>query len=153
MKRWIDKSRILPKRWSRLRWRDQLLLVEAVVLLGLARATILLIPFKRIAPHLGETQQETAPGTANAAASHIAHAIRLASRHTPWSSNCFAQALAAHLMLRRRGAANTLYLGIYKDMTSFAAHAWLRNGDPIVTGAPEHKRFMVIARYSWQAKP
>jgi hypothetical protein len=55
-------------------------------------------------------------------------------------------------MLRRRHATNTLYLGVYKDIESFAAHAWLRSGDLIVTGGPEHERFTVIACYAWQKK-
>jgi hypothetical protein len=136
--------------WQRLAWRDRWLVVEALILLALGRATVLFVPFKRVAPHLGTAQQETPTGAPNAIAAQVAYAIYLVSRHTPWNSNCFAQALAGHLMLRRRRAANTLYLGVYKKNEIFEAHAWLRNGDLIVTGAGGHERFTVIARYGWQ---
>lgn len=129
------------------------MLVEALVLLGIARATVLGIPFKRIAPHLGQAQQATPPGAPTVSATRVAHAIYLVSRHTPWDSNCFAQALAAHVMLRRRQSANTLYLGVFKQGKEFAAHAWLRNGDLMVTGGAGHERYTVIACYGWQPRP
>ena len=126
------------------------MLFEALVLLGIGRATVLFIPFKRVAPYLGEAQQETPPGTPAAVTYRVGRAIFLVSRHTPWTSNCFAQALAGHVMLRRRGAANTLYLGVKKDGETFAAHAWLRHGDLVVTGGPGHEQYTVMARYCWQ---
>lgn len=136
--------------WQRLGWHDRALLMEALVLLGIARATVLFIPFKRVAPHLGEAQHETTHSDGDAIAHRVAKVIYLVSRHTPWNSNCFAQALAGHVMLRRRHAANTLYLGVYKKADEFAAHAWIRQGDLIVTGGPGQERYTVIARYGWQ---
>ena len=129
------------------------MLVEALILLGVARATVLCIPFKRVAPHLGQSQQATPTGAPTTNATRVAHTIYLVSRHTPWDSNCFAQALAGHVMLRRRQCANTLYLGVYKQGKEFAAHAWLRNGDLVVTGGAGHERYTVIAYYGWQARP
>ena len=136
--------------WRRLGWRDRSLLFEALVLLGMARATVLFIPFKRVAPHLGQAQHATAPGDPSDIARRVAKAIYLVSRHTPWDSNCFAQALAGHVMLRRRHAASTLYLGVYKKAEEFAAHAWIRHADLIVTGGPGQERYTVIACYGWQ---
>jgi hypothetical protein len=139
------------KQWQRLTWQERFLLAEAFFLLGLGRATVLFIPFKRVAPHLGQAQQETAMGEPSRIAPTVAKVIALVSRHTPWRSNCFAQALAGHLMLRRRNAANTLYLGVFKKEEVFTAHAWLRNGDLIVTGGDIHQQYTVMARYGWQA--
>jgi hypothetical protein len=127
-----------------------MLVIEALVLLGLSRATVLFIPFKRVAPHLGAMQQETPLGEFDADAQRVARAIYLVSRHTPWRSNCFAQALAGHVMLRRRRVANTLYLGVHKEGELFTAHAWLRNGDLIVTGRNGYARYVPIALYGWQ---
>jgi hypothetical protein len=129
------------------------MLFEALILLGMARVTVLCIPFKRVAPHLGQSQQETPTGAPTASATRVAHTIYLVSRHTSWDSNCLAQALAGHVMLRRRQTANTLYLGVYKQGAEFAAHAWLRNGDLIVTGGAGHERYTVIACYGWQPRP
>jgi hypothetical protein len=129
------------------------LVAEAFVLLGLARATVLCIPFKRVAPHLGQPNVETATGAPPLHVRRVARAIHLVSRYTPWKSNCFAQALAGHLMLRRRGADSTLYFGVYKGGDVFAAHAWIRHGDLVVTGGPGHNRYTVIARYGWEPRP
>ncbi len=163
-----------------LSWRERFILGESFLLLGIGRATVLFIPFKRIAPHLGVAQQETpyepssspptitTQQTATQHINEISNAILLARRMTPWNSNCFAQALAGHLMLRRRRYANTLYLGVRKEIvkapdketgketgkesSTLAAHAWLRNGNLIVTGKPQHENFTVIARYGWQPR-
>jgi hypothetical protein len=128
------------------------MLGEAFLLLGLSRATILFIPFKRVAPYLGQIRHETPPGTPSSSAPRVAHAIYLVSRNTPWQSNCFTQALAGHLMLRRRRTAGTLYLGVRKIEGALTAHAWLRNGDLIVTGRNGHDLYTVIARYGWQPR-
>lgn len=153
-------------KWLRLSWRERLLLGEALLLLGLGRATVLFVPFKRVAPHLGVAQQETSLDISATSAQHtakdVSKAILLASRFTPWNSNCFAQALAGHVMLRRRDHANTLYLGVRKEGVrkegvrkeggTLAAHAWLRHGNLIVTGKHEHETFTVITRYGWQPR-
>lgn len=142
------------RRWRQLGWRNRAMLIEALILLGLARAIIIFIPFKRVAPHLGQAQHATSTASLTPAIMHtarrIAYAIHLVSRHTPWTSNCFPQALAGHIMLRRRRIPNTLYLGVYKDRTTFSAHAWLRHSDLVVTGGPGHERYAIIAHYGWQ---
>jgi hypothetical protein len=53
-------------------------------------------------------------------------------------------------MLRRRRVAGTLYLGVQKDGDLFTAHAWLRNGDLIVTGRNGYENYTPIARYGWR---
>jgi hypothetical protein len=50
-------------------------------------------------------------------------------------------------MLRRRGIHSTLYLGVDRA-TGFDAHAWVRVGRVIVTGAPEHRRFSVVSTFA-----
>jgi hypothetical protein len=54
-------------------------------------------------------------------------------------------------MLKRRRIAATLYLGVAKDENKaekLAAHAWLRCGDVILTGAHGHRQFTVVAMFS-----
>jgi len=60
---------------------------------------------------------------------------------------CFPQALAATLMLRRRGIRSTLYLGVdpHRDLD---AHAWVRVGGLIVTGGPDEARFVVVSTFA-----
>jgi hypothetical protein len=72
---------------------------------------------------------------------------------TPYrlQSVCLPQAVATQWMLKRRRIAGTLYLGVAKDETQpekLAAHAWLRCGTFILTGAAGHRQFTVVATFS-----
>ena len=55
----------------------------------------------------------------------------------PWiNALCLPRALAAHAMLRRRGIASRLCLGVARDRDALIAHAWVEIGkDKIVGGA------------------
>jgi hypothetical protein len=68
-----------------------------------------------------------------------------------------AQAVAAKLMLRRRGLPNTLYLGVAREDarrdSPVLAHAWLRSGAVDVTGATDVSRYAVVGRFSDPGAP
>jgi hypothetical protein len=64
------------------------------------------------------------------------------------SATYLVQALAAKIMLTRRGICSTLYLGAAKAGEGLAAHAWLRSGSVIVTGGPGRERFTVISTFA-----
>jgi hypothetical protein len=60
------------------------------------------------------------------------------------------QALAAAALLRRRGTGATLYLGVAKTAGApegLSAHAWLRCGELVLTGAAERTLFTTIASF------
>jgi hypothetical protein len=53
-------------------------------------------------------------------------------------------------MLRRRGIASTLYLGVAKGQNAsepVAGHAWLSCAARIITGAAGHRQFTIIATF------
>lgn len=137
--------------WRRLSWRDRCLLIEAFVWLGLVRAAVCAVPFKRIAPYLKTSTALTSETSSHDwadEACRVGWAISAAASHTVWKSNCLAQAIAGKAMLWRRGIASTLYLGAAKGddgCAPVAAHAWLRCATQIVTGASGHERFTIIA--------
>lgn len=139
------------RRFLRLSWADHLLLLEAILWLGLARAAVLSISFRRIMALLQQEQGLTADQAnpaADAPCQRVGWAIRCASRRTPWLSNCLAQALTGKIMLRRRGIASTLYLGVAKGgQNNLAAHAWLRSGEIILTGGYNLAQYTVIASF------
>jgi hypothetical protein len=133
---------------------DLLLLLEAGVWLGVARAAILTIPFRWIARLFALTPGELAnpheqsPG---ASARRIRWAIAVVSCRTPWESKCLAQALAASAMLRMRRIPATMALGVARsaeESGKMEAHAWLSAGDLILTGGAGRERFTVIAKFS-----
>ena len=141
--------------WSRVRasfrwtWRDRWCALEACAVLGLARVAILLVPFRHLAPALGQRtggSTET-PCDDPLLAQRVTLAIRRAARVAPWGRNCLAQAIAGQLMLRRRGVRTTLYLGVKKQGHQVEAHAWLRAGDLVVTGGPGHTDYTPISSF------
>lgn len=139
----------------RLSWTDKGLLLEALVWLGLARAAILVLPFRWLARHLGQYMHESPHADAESDPRtrpqlvRVSWAVREMSRYTPWQSACLAQAIAAKIMLRRRGIVSTLYLGLAKDDPgTLLAHAWLRSGSMILTGGPGSQRYTVVATFA-----
>ena len=135
-----------------LSWAERGLLLEATFWLAAARLSLLLVPFRQIAPRLGKTGQETSPHSSpniHQKAEQIGWAVRAVARRTPWESACLAQAISAKAMLRRRHLASTLYLGLAKDPSeALQAHAWLRCGAEIITGKAGHERFTVISSFA-----
>ena len=151
---WCKSLRDAPAKWRRRNRTERRLLLEAFLLLAVARLLVLTIPFRRLASSLGHHMCESGPETDSAAlrqAHLIGQAVRSAANNTPWQSVCLPQAVAAQWMLKRRRIAATLYLGVAKDLEKpqqLAAHAWLRCGDIILTGGHSHKDFTVLSTFS-----
>ena len=66
-------------------------------------------------------------------ADRIAYAIPRIGARVPWRADCLVQALAARRWLASHGVKSVLSIGVRKD-AEFAAHAWLKVGDQIITG-------------------
>jgi hypothetical protein len=127
------------------------LFLEAWTCLGWARI-IILRPFSKIAPSLGQNMQETTyiPNTSNHTdLVHVHDAIQIMSRRTLWESKCLVQAIAALKMLEWRRIESTLYLGTSKDEAGkMIAHAWLRSGPYYITGSEGMERFTVVGKFA-----
>ena len=135
-------------------WADRGLVLEALLWLGVARLALLVVPFKQIAPRLGRHMAKTGTDLGpypEDVVLRIGWSVRTVARRSPWNSTCLTQAIAAHMMLQRRGIPSTLYLGMAKgEAGEWQAHAWLRCGPHVLTGEPGHRRFVVV---STLAKP
>ena len=133
---------------------DRALFCEALLALAWAKLQVHTVPFRRLAPDLGRTQAETSPAIPpgeRATAVRISWAVQTAARYVPLGFVCLPQAIAAQRLLRRRGIASTLYLGVAPDRenrAAIAAHAWLRAGDKIVTGEHEAARHRQLASFA-----
>ena len=133
-------------------WGTRWLLVQAVSWLGFARLAVVTLPLRWIAPFLGHYMRES-PAIDRpewqTTVRRVSWAVSMMSRYTPWKSNCLAQAIAAKCMLQRRQVPSTLYLGIARNTSEeLDAHAWLRSGKVVVTGAPEMPRFTVVSTFA-----
>ena len=136
-----------PVKFFRRSVPEQSLFLEALFWLALSRLAIRTVPFRRIAPFLGQTMVET-PAHAlpePALPGRISWAVQTASRYTPWESKCLAQAMAAKMMLKLRRLPSTAYLGLLKEgEDGLKAHAWIRCGDRILTGAQGRRQYTVV---------
>lgn len=138
--------------------REHALLAEASIRLLAAKIAVKTVPFKRLAPRIGEllpppqAGEKAAhypPSAADMAiAREIGWAVTRAAQHLPFEAVCLPQAIAAHAMLRRRGIFSLIHFGTTRGDASplgFAAHAWLNAGEVEVTGYPVGAEFVEIA--------
>lgn len=138
--------------WQRHPWRERQLFLEAFCWLGLMRLLVLSLPFRwllsglRLHPCPVQMASVSMPCDPHPAVLLMRHAVQSASVYTPWTSNCLAQALAAHRMLHRQRLPSTLYIGVAKPTDQpFTAHAWLRCGEAFVTGETGWQHFTPLA--------
>ena len=127
--------------------------IEALGALVITRCTLLVVPFRWVAVRLGQPMALTGPtltARQNESAGRVEWALAAAASRLPWTSTCFVRAIAATVMLRRRGVPSTIYLGVATQAggTALDAHAWVRCGTRIVTGAAEACRYEVIATFA-----
>lgn len=138
--------------------RERVLFFEALAGLCWDKARVRWLPFRRVARTLGTPQRESAAAIApaeRAIAVAVSWAVQAVARHSPVAFVCLPQAMTAQRMLRRRGIATTLYLGVAPDRASaesITAHAWLRAGDKIVTGDHEAVRHRALAWFADEAR-
>ena len=139
----------LPRKLSRflqMTKRQRLLLLEATLMLGLARLMLSTVPFGRIVPWLERMPDASEPDTA--AVQEVRQAVTIAARNVPWNAVCLPQAMAAKAMLARRGQGSALHLGAGPaDADGFMAHAWLVAGGEIVVGEVGATAVAPLARF------
>lgn len=125
------------------------------VLLGLARLSVLVLPFVRMAPLLGHHQglQAVTPllsAEQTQRALAISRLIAVCARYTPWTSNCFPQAIVARLLLGFYGIPYVLYFGLARPEGGsgpLEAHAWVNAGRVAVSGSYSFNRFTVVGTF------
>lgn len=126
----------------------------AWVMLGVARAAVLQVPFRRLTRHLG-THIGMAPWVPlltpeqERRADHIGRVVRRSAMFTPWESNCFNQAITARILLGLYRIPYCLYFGQRPAKNrepgkEIEAHAWVAAGKVRVTGATSFGKFPVL---------
>ena len=136
----------------RLSWKEWRLLAEAGGLLVVARLAVWFIPFRHLAKGLGKKMAES-PNTEieghRSEASLIGWAVRGNAQHLPLMKQCLVQAVAATWMLQRRRIPSTIYFGLAKDPSKqLKAHAWVRSGTLVLTGAQGRDQYKVVATFA-----
>ena len=133
-------------------WADRFLFLETFVRLGVVRLAVVLLPGRVVLSRLGEPHAESPHDddpSEQALARRVQWAIGAASRRAPWRCMCLEQAIVGRLMLRARGIATTVYLGVARN-DAIEAHAWVRCGSLLVAGGSNMGRFVVVSRFADQ---
>jgi hypothetical protein len=137
-------------------WRRRGLIAEAAAWLLIARLALLLVPFPRLArwlgafvppadPRVAEVAAPTTPEQARTA-KEVSWAVVRGAAHVPFKAVCLPQAMAARIMLQRRGVASAMHFGAAKGKDRpLDAHAWLDAAGVKVTGYPVGPQFAEIA--------
>lgn len=134
----------------RLPLREKLLFLPVWLMLGMARAAVLTIAFRRIAPVFGHDARGRAmipllDPEATARARRIGRLVRLAARYCPWNANCLAQAMTAAILLDLARIPHAMFFGTRRDRDgSFKAHAWVAAGRASVTGGRSFGAYGVV---------
>ena len=135
---------------------ELLMAAEALVLLGIFRVCLAVVPVRRIIGAItrGKAGPE-AGGDLNAAESaavmarRVRWAVSAAARHSVVEFVCFPQALAGYTMLRWRGTPSTEVYGVGRSPEGeLRAHTWLTVGDRIVLGGEAASEFTAVERWS-----
>ena len=107
---------------------------EAAIALALASAAIRLLPFRALVRTMGQGMAKRSRAAGADIDTKVTQAVRRASRRLPWKTVCFHEGLAAHWMLRRRGAPSRVHYGLRPGSSGLSAHVWVTVGDRTVIG-------------------
>ncbi len=77
----------------------------------------------------------------------VAWAVDHVASKPGFGASCLPRAVAAHEMLRRRGIASRLLLGVARKGEEVTAHAWIEAGGKKVVGGEEAEGFVHLAGY------
>lgn len=152
--------RKLASAW-RLGGRRGLLIAEASLFLLAARIAVAVLPFRRVVRWLGKPVapsalvQPAARTRPDDDATMVSWAVRFAAGRLPVEAVCLPQAMAARAMLKRRGIAATLHLGVWRDHAAAVkiapdtppAHAWLDAAGQRITGYPLDPALVEVAAF------
>ena len=73
-------------------------------------------------------QRPLAAAQQHACAEDLAELVNTAARHTPFGANCLTRSLLLVWLLRRRGVASDLRIGVRLLQGVLQAHAWVERG-------------------------
>jgi hypothetical protein len=126
-------------------WSDRVLAVESLAMLAAARVVVKATPQHRLVSRIGGsriTQAQVPAATrsdlsanSKSVGCRVGASVERVARFTWWRSMCLEKALAGKWMLRRRGIASTMYVGMARKGSEFIAHAWLVGEGQTLTGA------------------
>lgn len=126
--------------------RRRAYLREAALMLCVARLALRILPAARIFAWANRPMRRVRR-FAGDEASWVAWSVETMGARKWVNALCLPRALAAQAMLRRRGIASRLCLGVTSEQGALAAHAWVEVGQDAIVGAAEAARFTRLAQF------
>lgn len=137
------------RKFARLSWADQRLIVKSVVLMWAFRLALWFLPFRRISSlRRHKTSRLSRPSTSPA---RVSWAVRLAARYVP-QSTCLVQALTARKLLETAGIAAQMQIGVTKKQERFEAHAWVEAHGEVVSGGIDLEQYTRLPSFDLETK-
>lgn len=133
--------------WRALPGSQRLMLLQALVALPMMALGLRMFGVRRmIAFAEGDAAQRADDETEDRgivqAASRL---VAAAARHGPYRASCLPVSLTLKRMLRQRGIATDLRIGVATEGGALDAHAWLEyRGQPLIDGPDVHGRFQAF---------
>lgn len=133
----LEKFRALP-------WPEKKVLLGSMLLLPIFRLGLRAFGFARFqawldrSSHAAPFPVHVEPGELTA----IGRLVNIAARHTPGTITCLTRSLFLRWLLRRRGIASELRIGVHLAQGKLDAHAWVEYaGKPINDAQDVAERF------------
>jgi hypothetical protein len=135
--------------------REKIWFVLLIVLSGIARTVILVLPFRWVMRYLG-VQFQNKQLSVLVTPQQLQRAWRIgiittaATNYTPWESKCLIQAMVARLLLSYYQIPYVIYIGMTRTNQPEAklkAHAWLSVGQWVITGRDGHHAFTIASSF------
>jgi hypothetical protein len=140
-------------RWQKfvqLKSAEQLLLVQAALLLAAVRLGISVLSFQSLRRVVQWASQSPVGlrEMQSVSAGQIAWAINVASDYMPKAGTCLPRALAGQVLLGRYGFPAQVHIGIARAASGLVeGHAWVECDGKIVIGGTELSHFTLIAAF------
>lgn len=140
------------EKFGRLPWKERWTIVEAAAICAVVRLMLATTPYGRVSAMVGRVARRSGRGgRLDATGEEVARVVRAvgaASSAILGTGQCLVRALAAQVMLGRRGYRTEVKFGVEKDGDGvFGAHAWLeRDGRVLIGGGVEPGRYAPLGR-------
>jgi hypothetical protein len=134
-------------RWSKLRslsFSEVWVLVEAAAVVVGFDLAFRLFSSKTCLALLGR-KQSSHGGRQKVNLQRMAWLVDVADRYAPGRSSCLRQTAALAWLLRRRGIATRLRIGVAREEGRLMAHSWLESGDGELIGLSETDKYASLS--------
>jgi hypothetical protein len=131
----------------KLSWHERGLIVEAMLLMCLARMAVAFVPVRRLVPFFCRVPTAPPRSPPLELVRQVRWAVERGAVHAPFRAVCFPQGIVAQDMLRRRGVVTTLHFGAALHDAKLDAHVWVQWGEMIVVGGQARDGYPSLVSY------